>query len=132
MDRGEIMSNFFEESKKVLEKLAVKIADRAGEFTKDAAVKAEEVTKLGKVKLDLFQLKREKEKEFETLGEKVFDLIQDSKKKKIKEDKDVLNCVDKILELNTQFEEKEKKYNEIKKQSADKGKNKQESSDTKN
>ncbi|MBO8130000.1 MAG: hypothetical protein H0Z29_00620 [Candidatus Marinimicrobia bacterium] len=92
-----------------------KVLKKAGEITKEAADKAEEVTKLGKVKLEIFQIKKDIERKEAELGHIVYDSIKGSENKKsIKVDKNTEKIVKEIDELRRKLEEKEVEYNKIK------------------
>lgn len=47
--------------------------ERAGEFTKVAAVKADELSKAGRLKMDIFQMERERGRLFTGLGRAVYE-----------------------------------------------------------
>lgn len=109
------MSTLLEDVKKGLGDWFSKAADKAGEFSRDAADKAEEVTKLGKVKLDSFQIKRDIEKLFSNLGGTVYHLITEEKAKNIEGDSKVQSILKEVKELEKNLKLKEKEYESIKK-----------------
>ncbi len=114
------MATKWDDLKKRLEKFATRAADKAGDFTREAADRAEEVTKLGKIKLDIFQIKREKEKEFEKVGQTVYDLLKANNLKGIANNKAIKGSVRLIDELDVKLKEKEARYQKIKKHEAEK------------
>lgn len=66
--------------------------------------KTEELTKIGKIKVDIINIKRNVEKNFSELGGKVYHLIVEESKTKVaaqKEVKEIIECV-KILEQELQ------------------------------
>lgn len=110
------MTSLWNDVKKNLGEWASKAAGKAVEFSRDAADKAEELTKLGKVKLDIFQTNREVEKQFTKLGGIVYDLISD-KKTNIEADEKVVASVKVIQNLEKALREKENEYKNIKEKS---------------
>lgn len=110
------MASLWNDVKKNLGEWASKAAGKAAEFSRDAADKAEELTKLGKVKLDIFQTNREVEKQFTKLGGIVYDLISD-KKTNIEADEKVAASVKVIQNLEKALRGKENEYKNIKEKS---------------
>jgi len=108
------MSTKFEGFKKSFGDWFSKAADKAEEFTREAAGKAEEVTKLGKVKLDIFQIKRDVEKNHTRMGKLVFDLVLGKKEANIEKHAEVLAIVKEIQELEKKKSAKENEYEKIK------------------
>jgi len=113
------MATKWDDLKKRLEKFATQAANKAGDFTREAADRAEEVTKLGKIKLDIFQIKREKEKEFEKIGQTVYESLKADQLKGIANNKTIKEGAKLIDELDVKLKEKEAKYQKIKKHEAE-------------
>ncbi|MFA4838209.1 MAG: hypothetical protein WC703_01865 [Candidatus Neomarinimicrobiota bacterium] len=107
------MASLWNDIKKNLGDWATKAADKATEFSREAADKAEELTKLGKVKLDIFQINREIEKQFTKLGGIVYDMVSE-KKKNIESGESVIASVEEIRNLEKRLREKEDYYKKIK------------------
>jgi DNA helicase IV len=107
------MASLWNDIKKNVGDWATKAADKATEFSRDAADKAEELTKLGKVKLDIFQINREIEKQFTKLGGTVYEKILEQKKN-IESDESVINSVEEIRNLEKKLRVKEEEYKKIK------------------
>ncbi|MFC1481052.1 hypothetical protein ACFL6E_02255 [Candidatus Neomarinimicrobiota bacterium] len=75
MSEDQTESDKSQQVKSVLDNLADNFRDwtttateKAGEFTRVAAEKAEELGKLGKLKMDIYQLQRERQKALSALG----------------------------------------------------------------
>lgn len=77
--------------------------------------KAEEVTKIGKVKIEIIATKRDIEKLFVELGGRFFNSFKE-KKSVIYKDKEVLNLVNQVKEKEEHLEILKKKIEKIKKE----------------
>jgi hypothetical protein len=109
------MASLWDDIKKSLGEWVAKAADKAGEFTKEAAEKAGETTKLGKIRLDIFQIKRDIEKNFADLGGRVYHLITEEEVKNVEKEEKVTAIIEKIKELEKKLKEKEAEYEEVRK-----------------
>ncbi|MFH1212966.1 MAG: hypothetical protein V1681_02670 [Candidatus Neomarinimicrobiota bacterium] len=107
------MAGIWDDIKKGVGGFASKAAVKAGEFTREAADKAEEMTKLGKVKLDIFQIKRDTDKKFTDLGGVVYGLLDQTEKVEIYDNEKVNALVAEIKNLEKQLKEKEELYQSI-------------------
>jgi len=103
------MTQKWDNLKHKIEKFASSAADKATEITKDAADKAEKLTHKSKIKLDIFQLEKSKEKEFVKLGKEVFGSIDESTFNEIKEQENIKKLIENINSLNETISEKEAK-----------------------
>jgi len=110
------MASFLSDLKKNLNGWASKAAEKAGELTREAAEKAEEMTKLGKVKIDIYQIKKDKEKAFGLIGEIAYKLILDNQVAEFGTDQQILAQVETLKELDEKLRLKEIQYQEIKKE----------------
>ena len=106
------MASLWNDIKKNLGGWAAKAADKATEFSRDAAEKAEELTRLGKVKLDIFQINREIEKQFVKLGGIVYDMVSEQKKN-IESSESIISLVEEIRNLEKKLRKKEEDYKNI-------------------
>lgn len=104
------MENIWKSLKKTLDGALKK----AGEITREAADKAEEVTKLGKIKLEIFQIKKDIEKKQAELGSLIYDKIKDSDKKRLEISENMRAFVKDIEELEKKLKAKEEEYNKVK------------------
>ncbi len=119
------MSDLLDNAKKSFGEWFSKAVGKAGEFTREAADRTEEVTKLGKVKLDIFQIKREIDKVFTDLGRCVYNLLEE-KTKDIEKNESVKSYIDKVKALEKNLKEMEDKCERIKKPHPDKPKEEKE------
>lgn len=75
-----------------------------------AAEKTEELTKLGKIKIEILNIKRKISKNFTELGGITYEAIKESTtKEELKSDK-VNAIIEKLKELDSELEAKEKLY----------------------
>ncbi|MBN2280846.1 MAG: hypothetical protein JXQ65_09710 [Candidatus Marinimicrobia bacterium] len=100
------MSEKWNEFKQKIGKFAAGAADKATEFTKDTANKAERLTQKSKIKLDIYQLEKSKEKEFQKLGKIAFDL-RDKGLDEIMNNEESSNAIGEIIKLNDLIKIKE-------------------------
>jgi len=89
------MSELFDEVKKNLK-----------EWGSLAADKAEELTKVGRLKIDILSLNREIEKNFVELGGKVYELIHKMDQGRIKSNDEVKRIIQRIASFEETREEK--------------------------
>ncbi len=75
--------------------------------------KIEEYTKVGKLKVEEFAAKRKIERNFVDIGERVFELITDSKAGEVEQDILVSNAIDNIKSLREELVELDRKINEV-------------------
>jgi len=85
--------------KKSLQDLSNIAAEKGKVFSKAAADKAEELTRTGKLKLDVLQVNRDIERNFTELGGKVYELKADDKLDALEDATDVQAIFDKIQVL---------------------------------
>ena len=76
--------------------------------------KTEELTKIGKIKVDIINTKRQIEKNFAELGGKVYHMIVEEKKGQIAGNKEVKEIVEKVKALEGQLEEKNAELQQVK------------------
>ena len=115
------MSGLLDSSKKSFGEWFSKAVNKAGEFTREAADRTEEVTKLGKIKLDIFQIKRDIDKVFTDLGRCVYNLLEE-KTKNVEKNEMVKSYIDQVKTLEKNLKEKEDKCKREKKPHLDKSK----------
>ncbi|MFC1608172.1 hypothetical protein ACFL47_09390 [Candidatus Latescibacterota bacterium] len=98
-----------------MEKLWEKIKKSVVEGASYAAGKTEEFTKLGKMKIEILNLKRKISSNFTELGGTAYEAIKaDNIDKELKSDK-VTALIDTIDKLENELEAKEKQYEELSK-----------------
>jgi len=108
------MAGLWDNIKKSVGELATKAAEKGREITREATDKAEELTKLGKIKLDIFQIKREIEKKLTDLGGVAYDLLNAPESTDIPSNARVKELVQDIKDLEQQLKAKEEQYEQVK------------------
>ncbi|MFQ6112762.1 MAG: hypothetical protein ACE5NG_01595 [bacterium] len=68
--------------------------------------KTEELTKIGRIKVDILNIKRRIEKNFTELGGRVYHLIAEQNKTQIADDKAVNHVIEQIKNLEKELEQK--------------------------
>ena len=96
------MTNLFDEVKKNLK-----------EWGSIAADKAEELTKVGRLKIDILSLNREIEKNFVELGGKVYELIYKEDQGRIKSNDEVKKVIQRIASFEETREGKIKAISDL-------------------
>ena len=96
-----------------------------------AAEKTEEYTKIGKVKVDVLNIKRNIEKLHEDLGKEVYRSISTGKKADLASNEKVAGLVKKLDDQNEMLKKKEKEIEKIKKEAEKKTQTRKESAETK-
>ena len=76
--------------------------------------KTEEQTKIGRIKVDILNIKRNVEKNFTELGGKVYHMIVDEKKTQISNNKEVKEIVDCIRLLEKELDQKNVELEQVK------------------
>ncbi|MBO8152826.1 MAG: hypothetical protein DRP91_03575 [Candidatus Neomarinimicrobiota bacterium] len=104
------MGNIWKSLKKTMDG----VLKKASEITREAADRAEEVTRLGKIRLEIFQIKKDVEKKQAELGSLVYDEIKDSDKKRIEISENMRAIIKEIKDLEKKLKAKEEEYNKIK------------------
>jgi len=77
--------------------------------------KAEEVTKIGRIKIEIIATKRDIEKLFVELGGKFYNTFED-KKTDLRKDEGILKLIDQVKEKENQLDVLKKKIDKIKKE----------------
>lgn len=76
--------------------------------------KTEELTKMGRTKVDIINIKRNVEKNFAELGGKVYHMIVEEKKTQIAGNKEIKEVIARIKDLERQLDEKNKELEQSK------------------
>lgn len=97
-------NKLWDDVRKSLQEFGTLAAEKGREFSKAAADKAEELTRVGKIRLDLVQVNREIERLFSELGGKVYHLHSEDALKSLGKDEEIKTLFEKISAL----EEKKK------------------------
>ncbi len=76
--------------------------------------KTEELTKIGKIKIDILNIKRNVEKNFSELGGRVYHLITKEKKTAISADKEATEIIECIKILEKELDDKKSELEKVK------------------
>ncbi|MCF7885478.1 MAG: hypothetical protein K9M80_03200 [Candidatus Marinimicrobia bacterium] len=107
-----------------MEDFVTKAADKAGEFTKEASEKAEQMSRIGRIKLDKIQLKKNKDKVLNKIGQKTFDLLNEGKD--VSGNEEIKALIEEIHELDKKLKAKDAKLEKIKTEKAKAGQEEEE------
>ena len=77
--------------------------------------KTEELTKIGKTKVDILNIKRNVEKNFTELGGRVYHLVVEEKKTQVASDKEVKDIIESIKLLERELQHKKEELDSIRK-----------------
>ncbi|HEX9653632.1 MAG TPA: hypothetical protein VGA99_07970, partial [bacterium] len=75
--------------------------------------KTEEYTKIGKIKIDIINIKRNVEKNFSELGGRVYHLMVEQKKTQIAGDKEVTKIIDSVKLLEKELQDKKTELEKV-------------------
>lgn len=89
--------------------------------------KTEEYGKIGKLKVDIFTVKRNIEKQFTELGGRVYELATGEDKTKVEDDEESQNLIEQIKVLEAQLKDKEEDINKVKEEKEKERQERQES-----
>ncbi len=112
-------SKLWDDVRKSLQDLGNIAAEKGKIFSKAAADKAEELTRTGKLKLDILQVNREIDHLFSQLGGKVYHLESESALDTIPEDEEIQQIFEKIKKLEARKKELEEKVESIPEEKAE-------------
>ena len=98
-----------------MEKLWEKIKKSVAEGVTYAAEKTEEITKLGKAKLDILGVKRKISKNFTEIGGLMYDAIKDGKAEDVLKSSELKVLVSSVKDLEKELSEKEGEFENLKK-----------------
>ena len=76
--------------------------------------KTEEYGKIGKLKVDIFSIKRNIEKQFTELGGRVYELATGAVKTKVEDDDEAQKIIEQIKVLESQLQDKETEIEKVK------------------
>ncbi len=83
------------------------------------AKKTDEYTKIGKIKVDIIGIKRDIDKQFNSLGANVYRLIVEESNTRVASNEEVKEILDKLKELNKTLNEKKEQLEKIREQYAE-------------
>ena len=102
-----------------MEKLWVRVKKTLVDGMSVAAEKTEEVTKLGKAKVDILTTKRKISKAFTELGGIAYDTIKTGKTDKMLEADEVKALISQLKELEAELDIREEKFDDLMNQKPD-------------
>ncbi len=102
------MTNLWEDVKKSLRDFSTLAVEKAEEFGKIASNKAEELTRTGKYRLEMVQLKRAQAKLFTDLGTEVYQQALAGKLSGFLRTKKFKEKIEELQRLGNEIQEKEK------------------------
>jgi hypothetical protein len=76
--------------------------------------KTEELTRIGRIKVDILNIKRKIEKNFTELGGKVYNLIVEKNKTQVADDREVKAVLDRIKNLEKELRDKNVELTKVK------------------
>ena len=82
------------------------------------AKKTDEYTKIGKIKVDIIGIKRDIDKQFNTLGANVYRLIVEENNTRVASNEEVKEVVDKVRELNKTLDAKKEELEKVREEYA--------------
>ncbi len=93
--------------------------DEVKKTLKGGIEKTEEYTKIGKLKVDIISIKRNRDKVFSELGREVFKVLDKSKQSTLQSNETMKKQVDEIKKFNSAIKSKEKEIEDIKKEASE-------------
>ena len=110
------MNKFWNDLKGNMKEWGVSAVEKAEEISRVAVAKGEEFTKISKLKFDILQVQKDKNKIFEKLGELVFKKTNENNVSNFTGDVEYFSLIEKINEYSIQISEKDEEIITIKKQ----------------
>jgi hypothetical protein len=87
-------------------------SEKAGEITRTATTKAEEWSKVGRLKVDIFQLQREQARLYTDLGQIAFNILNGKEKDSLEAHAGVADLQKRITAIKAEISRKEKEIEE--------------------
>ena len=110
------MNKLWDDLKDNMKEWGVSAVEKAEEISRVAVAKGEEFTKISKLKFDILQLQKDKNKVFEKLGELVFEKTNESNVSNFTGDVEYFSLIEKLNEYSIQISEKGEEIITIKKE----------------
>ena len=110
------MSKLWDDLKDNMKDWIASAVEKAEEMSKIAMAKTEEMTRLSKIKFEIHQLQRQKNKVYEKLGKLAYVHTKEDHMATFSGNKDFFNLVNEIGTIKEKIVEKEDSINEIKKE----------------
>ena len=110
------MSKLWNDLKENMKDWSTSAVEKAEEMSKIAMAKTEEMTRLSKIRFEIHQLERQKNKIYEKLGKLAYVHTKEDHMATFSGNNDFFNLVNQIEALKEKIIEKESSINEIKKE----------------
>ena len=110
------MNKLWDDLKDNMKEWGVSAVEKAEEISRVAVAKGEEFTKISKLKFDILQLQKEKNKVYEKLGELVFKKTNESNVSNFTGDVEYFSLIEKINKYSNEISEKDEEIITIKKE----------------
>ena len=110
------MSKLWDDLKENMKDWSTSAVEKAEEMSKIAMSKTEEMTRLSKIKFEIHQLQRQKNKIYEKLGKLAYNHTKEDHMATFSGNKDFFNLVNEIGTIKEKIVEKENSIDEIKKE----------------
>ena len=110
------MNKLWDDLKDNMKEWGVSAVEKAEEISRVAVAKGEEFTKISKLKFDILQLQKDKNKVFEKLGELVFEKTNENNVSNFTGDVEYFSLIEKLNEYSIQISEKGEEIITIKKE----------------
>jgi len=95
--------------------------DEVKKTLKGGIEKTEEYTKIGKLKVDIISIKRNRDKSFSELGREVFKSLDKSKQSSLQSNETINKHIAEIRKYNSVIRAKEKEIEDVKKEASKEG-----------
>ena len=110
------MNKLWDDLKDNMKEWGVSAVEKAEEISRVAVAKGEEFTKISKLKFDILQLQKEKNKVYEKLGELVYNKTNESNVSNFTGDVEYFSLIEKINKYSIEISEKDEEIITIKKE----------------
>ena len=110
------MNKLWDDLKDNMKEWGVSAVEKAEEISRVAVAKGEEFTKISKLKFDILQLQKDKNKLYEKLGALVFNKTNESNVSNFTGDVEYFALIEKINEFSIEISEKDEEIIIIKKE----------------
>ena len=110
------MNKLWDDLKDNMKEWGVSAVEKSEEISRVAVAKGEEFTKISKLKFDILQLQKEKNKVYEKLGELVFKKTNESNVSNFTGDVEYFSLIEKINKYSFEISEKDEEIVTIKKE----------------
>jgi len=110
------MNKLWDDLKDNMKEWGVSAVEKAEEISRVAVAKGEEFTKISKLKFDILQLQKDKNKVYEKLGLLVYKKTNESNVSNFSGDVEYFSLIEKINEYSIEISEKDEEIISIKKE----------------